>query len=539
LGFGGSESRQLSQRLESLALDFASFNNITDEDAIGRFIAALSGSGEVLDRFGINIKQAALEQELLAMGIRKSWTEVTEQEKALARLNVIARAMGDQGAIGDAVKTAGSFTNQMKRLRGQVHDTAVEIGNALLPIVTPLVAKVADLAKRISAWVSQNQHLVASVFKIAAAVAAAGAALVVLGVTISSIGTVLGVVAGAFSMLGTVLGAVVSAVGVLLSPLGILLGAVAALGVYLVHSSGIGGKAIDWLKEKFASLKEIGSTAVQAIGRALASGDIGLAMTVLWASIKLVWEQGIVGLRRKVAEFKNWILVKWEQLGHGVTQAFLHAMFALKRAWNDFQTWHSRKVLDWGGAFAKAAIRVQAAFDDTIDVQFAMSAIDSEVARQRREIEGGHDARERELDDQHRQALALAEQEHQKVLADIDEQSQARIAAAEGALQAARAEWEQAIADVGLDTGGGGETDDGSAPPRAEALPDIRNLLAGISGELGSAAEKIGAKGTFNAAALAGLQAGDATAKTNDLLTQIERNTHPIRNATGPTFSAE
>jgi len=135
--------------------------------------------------------------------------------------------------------------------------------------------------------------------------------------------------------------------------------------------------------------------------------------------------------------------------------------------------------------------------------------------------------------------LALAEQEHQKVLADIDEQSQARIAAAEGALQAARAEWEQAIADVGLDTGGGGETDDGSAPPRAEALPDIRNLLAGISGELGSAAERIGAKGTFNAAALAGLQAGDATAKTNDLLTQIERNTHPIRNATGPTFSAE
>ena len=172
LGFGGSESRQLSQRLESLALDFASFNNITDEDAIGRFIAALSGSGEVLDRFGINIKQAALQQELLAMGIRKSWSEVTEQEKALARLNIVTRAMGDQGAIGDAVRTAGSFTNQMKRLRGQVHDTAVEIGNALLPIVTPLVAKVADLAKRISAWVSQNQHLVASVFKIAAVVAA-------------------------------------------------------------------------------------------------------------------------------------------------------------------------------------------------------------------------------------------------------------------------------------------------------------------------------------------------------------------------------
>ena len=125
------------------------------------------------------------------------------------------------------------------------------------------------------------------------------------------------------------------------------------------------------------------------------------------------------------------------------------------------------------------------------------------------------------------------------MLADIDEQSQARIAAAEGALQAARAEWEKAIADVGLDAGGGGGSDDGIAPPRAEALPDIKNILAGITGELGSAAEKLGAKGTFNAAALAGLQAGDGNEKMIGLLGQIERNTHPIRNATGPTFSAE
>jgi TP901 family phage tail tape measure protein len=51
------------------------------------------------------------------------------------------------------------------------------------------------------------------------------------------------------------------------------------------------------------------------------------------------------------------------------------------------------------------------------------------------------------------------------------------------------------------------------------------------------ASRDIGAKGTFNVRAIAGLQAGDATAKTNDLLTQIERNTQSLRNATGAVFA--
>lgn len=73
LGFAADKSRDLSQQLQALSIDFASFNNLTDEDAMGRFISAMSGSSEVVDRYGINLKVAALEQELLAMGIKKSW----------------------------------------------------------------------------------------------------------------------------------------------------------------------------------------------------------------------------------------------------------------------------------------------------------------------------------------------------------------------------------------------------------------------------------------------------------------------------------
>ena len=72
LGKGSKESAKLSKELTSLALDFASFNNVSDEDAQSRFLAALSGSSEVFDKYGINIKSAALEQEFLSQGIAET-----------------------------------------------------------------------------------------------------------------------------------------------------------------------------------------------------------------------------------------------------------------------------------------------------------------------------------------------------------------------------------------------------------------------------------------------------------------------------------
>ncbi len=140
LEFTSDKSRELSETMQRLAIDFASFHNLQDPEAVQRFISALSGSGEVLDRFGVNIKQAALQQELLRMGINKSWQQVTEQEKALGRLNVIMRAMGQQGAVGDAVRTLGSYANQLKALKAGVHDFAVTAGQIFIPIATEIVS---------------------------------------------------------------------------------------------------------------------------------------------------------------------------------------------------------------------------------------------------------------------------------------------------------------------------------------------------------------------------------------------------------------
>lgn len=155
LGFGAEQSRQMSQQMQTLALDFAAFHNLADEDAMGRFISAMSGSSEVLDQFGVNIKQAALEEKLLEQGVRKAWTEVTEQEKAVARLAIIMESMTSQGAVGAAVRESGSFANQLKALQAKMSDLAIEIGGQLLPHVVSLMKsfnRILAVVKALGDW---------------------------------------------------------------------------------------------------------------------------------------------------------------------------------------------------------------------------------------------------------------------------------------------------------------------------------------------------------------------------------------------------
>jgi hypothetical protein len=159
LGYSTEEAAKFSKQLTELSVDFASFNNLADSEASGRFISALSGSGEVLDRFGINIKSAALEQKLFEMGINKTTAQASEQEKAIARLAIITESMGAQGAVGDAVRTSGSLSNQWRGLTAALQDGRREIGAAIMDsggladITGKVTAKVREAIGEWRTWV--------------------------------------------------------------------------------------------------------------------------------------------------------------------------------------------------------------------------------------------------------------------------------------------------------------------------------------------------------------------------------------------------
>jgi hypothetical protein len=140
LGYANEEAAEMSKRMQTLAIDFGSFNNLTDKDSIGRFISAMAGSSQVLDMYGINIKDAAMNAELQAMGLAKTTQQATEAEKALARLNIIEKTMTRQGAVGDAVRTMNEFANSSRAFFSTIKNVVAGFGEKLLPVLNKFFA---------------------------------------------------------------------------------------------------------------------------------------------------------------------------------------------------------------------------------------------------------------------------------------------------------------------------------------------------------------------------------------------------------------
>ncbi len=145
LGFGRKEAFELSKALTELSVDVASFNNSMDADVMANFQSALVGNHETVRKFGIIISEAAIEQEAFRRGLNKSYKDLTDQQKVLLRYSLIVRGSSD--AQGDAIRTADSYANQMKRLKAALADTGVELGEVFLPAATKALQGVNSLLK--------------------------------------------------------------------------------------------------------------------------------------------------------------------------------------------------------------------------------------------------------------------------------------------------------------------------------------------------------------------------------------------------------
>ncbi len=143
LGIARKEAAKFADQVTKLGIDIASFNNKQDADVIRDLQSALVGNTETVRKYGIVINQARLNQELLNMGISGGVKSATEGEKALARLNLIMA--GSTDAIGDAVRTANSFENSMKRIKAVVQDASVAFGAELNETILQTIEEMGGL----------------------------------------------------------------------------------------------------------------------------------------------------------------------------------------------------------------------------------------------------------------------------------------------------------------------------------------------------------------------------------------------------------
>ena len=342
LGFDPKQATEMSKSVTGLAIDLASFNEkISDQQALDDLQAALTGSGEVMKKYGVVLNEAGVKQELLNMGIDPK--RATNAQKAQARYNIILA--GTTAAQGDAIRSAGSFANQMKAAHGQVVDLAAAIGGVLLPVVTPLVAWFVQFAATAGRWIAQNKGVVMVVFGVVSALLALGATLLATGIAV---------------------GVMAAAVGFLANPVTLLIAAVVAAGAALVHFTDAGGAALEWLKERFAGLLAVVKPVIDGIQNALAAGNLGLAAQIAFGGIEAAFLAGTMTLRGH-----------WHDFSNSLFTIFDVAIGKIRTVWNDAVANIAKGLLmvaDWIGLVdSEAAIAIitedQQRFADDLEGQ--------------------------------------------------------------------------------------------------------------------------------------------------------------------------
>lgn len=124
LGFARDKAAELSKTLVELAVDAASFSNKLDADVIRDFQSAIVGNHETVRKYGIVITEATLKQDAMKKVL-------TDQEKVQSRINLLIKGTSD--AQGDAVRTAESYNNQLKRSAAVTKEMAIALGQLFKP----------------------------------------------------------------------------------------------------------------------------------------------------------------------------------------------------------------------------------------------------------------------------------------------------------------------------------------------------------------------------------------------------------------------
>jgi len=168
LGYARDEASDMSKTLTQLAVDVASFNNAADADVIRDFQSAIVGNHETVRKYGVIITEAALKQEAYSSGIAKVGEKLSEQQKVQARMQLLIKGTTD--AQGDAIRTAGSFANQLKALKADIKNAGEAIGKELMPYAAKLISVIRNAVHWFTSLDDKTKKLILTIAGVVAVV---------------------------------------------------------------------------------------------------------------------------------------------------------------------------------------------------------------------------------------------------------------------------------------------------------------------------------------------------------------------------------
>jgi hypothetical protein len=155
-GLTSDKAYILSKNLTQLAYDEGSYWNKNVAETFTAMSSAISGEIEPIRRLGVDLSQARLQQELLALGFNKQVSSLSQADKAVLRYIAIMKQTAN--VQGNLAQTIRSPANQIKILKAQLDMLAKSVGSLLYPamksILPPLIAAV-QLIREFVQWVAK------------------------------------------------------------------------------------------------------------------------------------------------------------------------------------------------------------------------------------------------------------------------------------------------------------------------------------------------------------------------------------------------
>lgn len=148
------ELAQKNQDLIERGADMASVFGGTTAESVAAMGAAFRGEFDSLERWGVQLSAAKVEQELARTGQDKLTGSTLEAAKKQAIMNLIMEESAQ--VTGNFAREADTASGQQERATAKWQDAQATLGTALLPAMTAA----AEIFGRFATWLSENSTLV-------------------------------------------------------------------------------------------------------------------------------------------------------------------------------------------------------------------------------------------------------------------------------------------------------------------------------------------------------------------------------------------
>lgn len=154
MGVASGTAMKLSNALTMIGADLASVKNLEFESVWENMASGMVGMSRAVDKYGINLRNANMQEELYRLGLDMKISKLGQADKAVLRTIMILNA--SKYAWGDLATTLGSPANQLRMLQAGFANLARTIGGLLLPIVAkvlPYINALVVAIQRLFSWI--------------------------------------------------------------------------------------------------------------------------------------------------------------------------------------------------------------------------------------------------------------------------------------------------------------------------------------------------------------------------------------------------